>query len=290
MLCPKCGRMSFDNLTSCSKCQHDLSAIQAQLRGTAIQAEKCFFLTSALSAGDSDDSVDNMDLADIATPDTPTADNIPEQEEPSAGQVVDFEDILTPELSEIVMEANNSDDPELADAEVIVPQAQKNAEPAEPQPEKIGIEPLESLGKKAQTAPEKEHTLTNNMAAPQDTESLILEINDAKPDNQSESRDNGQIPIDLEQIDLSDLLHPPQQTPQDSPGAEKPAAHQDNKDLPDLRLESSSGAASPEFDFDDLTLERVPPANEPADLGLEMDKTNSQDNNPEPIDLTQKAD
>ncbi len=264
MLCPKCGSISFDNLTVCSKCQHDLSAVQAQLRGTAIQGETCFFLASALSAGDADDSAEYIDLSDTAAPDTNTEAHVPEQEETPAEQTVGLEDIPAPELAATVTAPNNSATLELAEKKIIVPPARKDAESAES---------LASLGEKTQTG---------NIAPSADTESLILKINDAEQDSPNKSRDNGQIPIDLEQIDLSDLLHPPQQTPPPAPETKNRATHQDNNDdyLPGLSAESSASTTGSEFDFDDLTLEKVVPANEQGnksdDIDPEADKTNAQ--------------
>ena len=52
MLCPKCGYISFDNLSSCLKCSHDLSGAAADLSGAATRVEQIFFLGSLLKDSD----------------------------------------------------------------------------------------------------------------------------------------------------------------------------------------------------------------------------------------------
>lgn len=48
MRCPKCGYISFDRQNSCSKCNHDLTAVSEQLKGTVVKAAAPFFLGSVL--------------------------------------------------------------------------------------------------------------------------------------------------------------------------------------------------------------------------------------------------
>ncbi|MBU0731143.1 MAG: hypothetical protein KKE17_06860 [Proteobacteria bacterium] len=46
MRCPKCGFISFDHLTSCSKCSRDLTQIAEELQGTSLESDLSLFLGS----------------------------------------------------------------------------------------------------------------------------------------------------------------------------------------------------------------------------------------------------
>ncbi len=48
MRCTKCGYISFDHLQSCSHCSTNLQEVGALLKGTALEAEPAFFLSSLL--------------------------------------------------------------------------------------------------------------------------------------------------------------------------------------------------------------------------------------------------
>ena len=48
MKCPKCGFISFDDLSTCTKCSTDLSVLAKDLRGTGTETEPEFFLGSAI--------------------------------------------------------------------------------------------------------------------------------------------------------------------------------------------------------------------------------------------------
>jgi hypothetical protein len=50
MRCPKCGFISFDHLTSCTKCGRDISELAVELQGTSIKSELPMFLSGALGA------------------------------------------------------------------------------------------------------------------------------------------------------------------------------------------------------------------------------------------------
>lgn len=78
MRCPKCGFISFDHLTSCSKCGKELAEISDQLKGTSIKAHTSYFLGSvfgvesaepenrAAEEADAYDADDSIEL-DIST-------------------------------------------------------------------------------------------------------------------------------------------------------------------------------------------------------------------------------
>ena len=50
MRCPKCSFISFDHLTSCTKCGRDISELAVELQGTSIKTEAPMFLSGALGA------------------------------------------------------------------------------------------------------------------------------------------------------------------------------------------------------------------------------------------------
>jgi len=50
MRCPKCGFISFDHLTSCSKCGKDIAEVASELQGTSINVEAPMFLGTALAS------------------------------------------------------------------------------------------------------------------------------------------------------------------------------------------------------------------------------------------------
>lgn len=50
MRCPKCGFISFDHLTSCTKCGKDTTEVATELQGTSIKVETPMFLSGALAA------------------------------------------------------------------------------------------------------------------------------------------------------------------------------------------------------------------------------------------------
>ena len=63
MRCPKCGFISFDHLTSCSKCGKDIAEVAAELQGTSIKVEAPMFLAGALSAlADSAESFEEQEM------------------------------------------------------------------------------------------------------------------------------------------------------------------------------------------------------------------------------------
>ncbi|MCK5229448.1 MAG: hypothetical protein KAR13_04230, partial [Desulfobulbaceae bacterium] len=78
MRCPKCGFISFDHLTLCSKCGKELAETSEQLKGTSIKSSTSYFLNSVFgvetaepkngAAGEADayDADDSIEL-DIST-------------------------------------------------------------------------------------------------------------------------------------------------------------------------------------------------------------------------------
>ena len=62
MRCPKCGYISFDHMSSCSKCGRDISELATELQGTSIKADTPTFLGGAIGgfSGQEEDSFDEQ--------------------------------------------------------------------------------------------------------------------------------------------------------------------------------------------------------------------------------------
>ncbi len=283
MLCPKCGYISFDNLTSCSKCQHDLSEIQSRLNGTAIQVEQQYFLNSVCPSDvNSEDSIETTET--IST----SGSTPPEDAEPDE-LTMDLEDMPPIDLSEIDPEAKTIELDELE-------------EPAEPLPtheSTLSIPvPDGEEDANANLVLENEQTPASDHEIPLDTESLTLEtFDDALDLHQAEDIENTEvkderIPINLEQIDLSDLVHSPEKgQPPIIKDSRYEAEEQTNEpeDLLDPSLPTDSiDDYTIDFSSQDLTLE-IDNSNNPLndiELVLDTDDIDSAADTLEPIDLT----
>lgn len=67
MRCPKCGFISFDHLTSCSKCGKELAETSDKLKGTSIKSHTLYFLGSVFgveSAESENRTAENADAYD----------------------------------------------------------------------------------------------------------------------------------------------------------------------------------------------------------------------------------
>jgi len=288
MLCPKCGYISFDNLTSCAKCQHDLSEIQSQLNGTAIQVEQQYFLNSACPPDDnSEDSIDSTETIDTSMS-PPPEDAEPDDAKPDE-LAVDLEDMPPIDLSEI--------DPETETIELAEAEEPELTLPTDESPLSTPI-PDEEEDANVNLVLENEQTPASDHEIPLDTESLTLDTSDDElylhQEEEIEStnvKDEG-IPISLEQIDLSDLVHSPEKgqavISEDShDGAEEQA--NEPEDLLDLSLPSDSiDDSTIDFSSQDLTLESDNSDNSPngIELVLDTDDTDSAADTLEAIDLT----
>jgi len=63
MRCPKCGFISFDHLTSCTKCGKDIAEVASELQGTSIKLETPMFLSAALAGyGDREGSFEEISM------------------------------------------------------------------------------------------------------------------------------------------------------------------------------------------------------------------------------------
>jgi len=267
MLCPKCGYISFDNLTSCSKCQNDLSTIKEELQGTTVQVEKNFFLGSPTAADQEqpvevDDYVEAEGMGDEAPPAA-----INETDSSLGGPALDLEDMPPIDLSEIDHEHETVQEENVPALDLEGSKSMASEETLEE--ETKHTEPLD-----LDLQPEEESV--DEIEMPVDEETLTLEIDDqsvdlamemnqpVEPEKEEEGGKDDQIPIDLEQIDLSDLIHSPAHAPDSASkqNIEESAAEEHGE--ADLTLEMEAGGETE--DQEDSLLE-------PLDLTLELDET-----------------
>ncbi|MEN8140072.1 MAG: hypothetical protein ABFR97_02500 [Thermodesulfobacteriota bacterium] len=76
MRCPKCDFISFDHITSCSKCSNDLTEITASLRGTGFQSLEIFFLGGLIADHGGGAPMGLMPDFDQDIPDMPVSEDL----------------------------------------------------------------------------------------------------------------------------------------------------------------------------------------------------------------------
>lgn len=286
MLCPKCDYISFDNLTSCSKCHHDLSEIIKDLHGTTAQVEGNFFLGSVSSAEKRQAVHDYVEVEERVEAEAAEAqeDEVYQDEENVLGDLtLDLEDMLPPvDLSEIESEAEQAQEEEVGpeiSLEESEPVAQEEP-PAETPPE---IE-LSALDLEEETLAGDEITSSADTDEPitleSDDQDLSLTLDMELPEeteNREEEINEDQIPIDLEQIDLSDLVHSPDHPQEPDQDIEEKTSANEQGDM-DLTLEMEAGDDNKVEEEQHLELEDVENDQENSplehlDLTLDLDET-----------------
>lgn len=172
MRCPKCSYISFDNLTSCSKCSSDLSGIAAELHGTAANLSTFPFLNSILQASQEPDTAE-LDGLDTLL-------HIPEEEELHVGESAEEPELLVLDDDELEVKG------EVTEGEITLAIDDIEEMDKADGIDAIGISAFEEEMKTAQTA------------------TTPLEIEEEAASAAGNEEDRG-IAIDLEGIDLSDL-------------------------------------------------------------------------------------
>ncbi len=84
MRCPKCGYISFDHHTSCSKCSRDLTEIAEELQGTSLETDLSLFLGSVTGTLPDDNSFED-DAATFMTADDDADLELDDSEDDSPG-------------------------------------------------------------------------------------------------------------------------------------------------------------------------------------------------------------
>jgi hypothetical protein len=227
MLCPKCGFISFDHLVACEKCHNDLSVIREELHGTAADVAGLFFLGALIkdSSGLQEPAGDGAEAAiagsNLAREEIAIADDemlTIEAEDlgplPEAELVVTEEEEPPPVEFDFFAMSNQESSP--SGVTVDQEMATEEAPPAvllsvpEVEPPLLTIDD-EEMGELAPMAV----AVDENMGAEPpifeiDTASLDLDAGDEDTlptmDSPEDDDQSGQMMIDLESIDLSDLV------------------------------------------------------------------------------------
>ncbi|HFQ80429.1 MAG TPA: hypothetical protein ENK33_03545 [Desulfobacterales bacterium] len=319
MLCPKCGYISFDSLDSCPSCNQDLAATRKTLNGTAIMVEEQYFLGSIY--GDNDQTIQQSTPPEEEYDEQSAAESTPESDESTplddAQDEISFDLGEMPPLDQSSLDLSadpDSDDWQKAEGSAALMDNPSNEElsPAEPEsgislepepaalngddeelpPENISGEDVDAESIISESPlPETKDEDKNDDQLTLDIDSLSLEIDDipleeaAEP--AAEAAGSEAMSLDLEQIDLSDLVHAPQPA---SSGGENSAIPQadESLDIEDVKideqeltlesLEPESGALELEFDQDNQEVEKA--SLEPIDLSLDIESA------PEELDLS----
>ncbi len=233
MLCPKCGFISFDHLADCVKCHTDLSMIAGELHGTAADVAGLFFLSALVkdsASGTEGPAVaaegatrDDEGLAqgeiEIAGDDTLTIEAedlgpLEEAEEVAAEEppLVEFDFFET--MNHEGAEGGLSLGEEVATAARPVEVVSSEELPAMPEVEPALLtiddeEMAELAPPMAADADDVEDALPATLEI--DSQTLDLDAGDQEGllamDSAEEESQSGQLTIDLDSIDLSDLVH-----------------------------------------------------------------------------------
>ncbi len=303
MLCPKCGYISFDSLDSCPSCNQDLAATKKTLNGTAIVVEEQYFLGSIYghddqlppadeydnqSAGESGLESDESTSLDEITADSRDEISFDLEEMPPLDQSSldlspdqDSDDWQRDEGAAL-MDNIPGNEAELS----IEPEAGISLKPEDLTEEEKELPPASISNKEADVAPiilesplsETKDEEKNDDQLTLEINSLSLEIDDSPleepADPAAEKDDSEVLSLDLEQIDLSDLVHAPQ-----------PAASAlENSTIP--QVDESLDLGDINIDEQELTLESSEPEVEALELEFDHDNQDVENASLEPIDLS----
>lgn len=208
MLCPKCKFITFDNLLVCGKCQNDLAEVSQALHGTAANVHGQLFLGAVLSSVEADSG----GTPEVRVEETLVAESLVDDgvvqltvdDEPPA---LEFDDTEIPHIDSHVSLLS----------EVAAEDSSLAAEEDQPVIEEVSL----SVDHDDSGEAELEGLDFSEVDASADTETTTLQIDeseltldafaDAPPVviEESQSRDipQGKMPLDLDEIDLSDLTN-----------------------------------------------------------------------------------
>ena len=211
MLCPKCGFISFDHFSVCVKCQNDLSQIKADLHGTSTDAACCHFLGMALKEGAaSQGKPPERELASetIVVPLVQEAENNAARQS-EAGSDDDF----SQKEASLVFSDDESPSLEMDDE---IPQLDLSSfEPIAIETESLPPRLPENLSPVDTPEISSETLKLDTFSLELDSVQLSLEESGGMEDDslplsqqpQIEGASSEKLTIDLDEIDLSDLVH-----------------------------------------------------------------------------------
>ena len=254
MLCPKCGFISFDHLSVCGKCHHDLSGVGTALHGTAASTTCQLFLGSVLKeaepAAKSEPEIAataSFTTEEYAKAGPEPATYFPDMEEATEGTAADQSSGLEFDLDEISL----SDSSDLTSVTAVEKSAEKETPP--PSAETITLLAREDIkeGGQPMASPPPEIAAAQTLEI--DVSSLTLDTFEETPTGEKEPESS--LTIDFNEIDLSDLVHTPGKKTSDQ--AESGARPQDGgPDLEDTMDLSLFGGESNEPPSDELLYDK----------------------------------
>lgn len=221
MLCPKCGFISFDNLSACGKCKNDLSVLSQELHGTAAAVTGTFFLRSVLnesSASQETDAENDVTAVGIAAPldnEFSDADTVilasdlgADSGEKEPGAVLDVDE--SPALEFDLDEIPHLDTSEIASVSPMAPAPAAETPDLEAALALVDLDSQEELDDQGVEGLPGDAPTAGDDILEIDESSLTLHAVEAPPPPVTRSapeEEPGQLTIDLKQIDLSDLVH-----------------------------------------------------------------------------------
>lgn len=298
MLCPKCSHISFDSLDSCPSCSQDLAETKKALNGTAIKVEEQYFLGSIYGHEETAQQSVEPDIEYDNQPEMPSTPESLDDESRSLDETTGDQGDISFELEEmppldqssldLAPDQNNDEwntDEEASilmdngpeeDGISLTPEATEPiAEVKEPAAPTIPTQEEDISPLPESTKGEEEDQLTL------DIDSLSLEINDsslaADTTLGGETEEPDSLSLDLEQIDLSDLVHAPE-----------PVTATENNSAPPQSVESLN-IEDVNIDSQELTLEsQEQPVEEALELefDLEVEGQGTENASLKPINLS----
>ena len=293
MLCPKCGFISFDHLSACLKCHNDLSLIGSDLHGTATDAISRNFLGVVLmhasASQENPSEVEDMPIAiDLSFEQEEKVETTQQTEEKEEDPLGDEEiTVAAPEQESPSLDFNFEERPSLDISSFEPADGAENSLAAEVAPEVVEtasfdleaenvedrgdalLQPSLTMESLSDDNPEISADsvnidtlcLTLDSVQSSDEGSEEEAIQDSSP-LATEVESSGQLTIDLNEIDLSDLVHDKSDATSSS-GDVAPSAEEnglDFEDTMDLSLfvgEDPDGTVTPATFFNDTGVEPI---------------------------------
>ncbi len=251
MLCPKCQFISFDHLSACGKCHHDLSGIGTVLHGAAASISSRLFLGGVLK------TFPATEPESVVIPAVTPAEPMGFAPEP---EPLPLEQHIELEVSEISaaeqspgLEFTLDETPPLDTTDINAITTEDKELPP-PEAEAITLLEIESEEESGQPVPPPEATAeTADQTLEIDALNLTLDTPVEEPvhaETQTEEEQVKPLTVDLNEIDLSDLMHAQDKTPSDeaASGTEPADSGLDIEDTMDLSLFSGEGNELPTVD------------------------------------------
>ncbi len=283
MLCPKCGFISFDHLAVCGKCNNDLSGIGTNLHGTAVDVEGRFFLGQALKEdlGPHEDQPEGTASSAVAI-------DVPFEQEQSVDAAEEMGSATPDFRQEAATEVFLADEPPALEFELdeitLVDSSSVGVARTEEKAVGEGVDAEEAEvtlldfggedgGGQEDASLSEDEAEIDGEALGIDTSTLTLDsfeeeaAQSASNEESVDEEQSGQLTIDLNAIDLSDLVH---SQSGDSPGREEAGSSAEDggldfEDTMDLSLFVGETHEVSPVDLEQSSMEK---GSDPIDLSL----------------------